>query len=103
MIQEFDKEYVEGVLCALDEHSCLFPQFALTKLNSGLKLLGTGGFSSVYEMYNKERPELSFALKVIGFQRHTISSAEFWNTGRIQWILCQESKYIMRMLHVPPP
>lgn len=98
MIQEFDKEYVEGVLCALDDHSCLFPQFALTKLNSDLKLLGTGGFSSVYEMYNKERPELSFALKVIGFQRHTISSAEFWNTGRIQWILCQESKYIMRML-----
>lgn len=98
MIQEFDKEYVESVLCALDDHSCLFPQFELTKLNSGLKLLGTGGFSSVYEMYNKERSELKIALKVIGFQRHIISSTEFWNTGRIQWILCQESKYIMRVL-----
>lgn len=98
MIQEFNKEYVESVLCALDDHSCLFPQFALEKVNSELKLLGAGGFSSVYEMYNKERPELSFALKVIGFERHTISSTEFWNTGRIQWILCQESKYIMRIL-----
>lgn len=98
MVQEFDKAYVESVLCALDEHDCLFPQFALTKLNNELKLLGTGGFSSVYEMYNKERPELQFALKVIGFQRHTISSVEFWNTGRIQWILCQESKYITRVL-----
>ena len=98
MIQEFNKEYVESVLCALDDYSCLFPQFALKKVNSELKLLGTGGFSSVYEMYNKERPELSFALKVIGFQCHTISSAEFWNTGRIQWILCQESRYIMRVL-----
>ena len=97
-MQEFDKAYVESVLCALDEHNCLFPQFALAKLNNELKLLGTGGFSSVYEMYNKERPDLPFALKVIGFQRHTISSVEFWNTGRIQWILCQESKYIMRVL-----
>ena len=98
MIQEFDKEYVESVLCALDDHAHLFPQFELTKLNSGLKLLGTGGFASVYEMHNKERSELAFALKVVGFQRHIISSAEFWNTGRIQWILCQESKYIMRVL-----
>lgn len=98
MVQEFDKAYVESVLCALDEHHCLFPQFGLTKINNELKLLGTGGFSTVYEMYNKERKELSFALKVIGFQRHTVSSAEFWNTGRIQWILCQESKYIMRVL-----
>lgn len=98
MIQEFNKEYVESVLCALDDNSCLFPQFALKKLNNDLVLLGTGGFSSVYEMVNIQRPELTFALKVIGFERHTICSTEFWNTGRIQWILCQESKYIVRIL-----
>lgn len=98
MIREFNKEYVENVISYLDEHSCLFPQFALKKVNNELKLLGIGGFSSVYEMYNKERKEHSFALKVIGFQKHTVSSVEFWNTGRIQWILCQESKYIMRVL-----
>ena len=98
MIQEFDKAYVESVLNTLEEQDCLFPQFALAKLNNELKLLGTGGFSSVYEMYNKERPGLSFALKVIGFQYHTVSSEEFRNTSRIQWILCQESKFIMRVL-----
>ena len=98
MIPEFDKAYVESVLSALDEQDCLFPQFALTKLNNKLKLLGTGGFSAVYEMYDKERPEHLFALKVIGFQRHTLSSVEFRNTSRMQWILCQESKYIMRVL-----
>ena len=97
-MQEFDKAFVEGVLSVLDERSRLFSQFAFTKSNNELKLLGTGGFSSVYEMYNKERPKLLFALKVIGFQRHTVSSAEFWNAGRIQWILCQESDYIMRVL-----
>ena len=97
-MQEFDKAFVEGILSALDEQSCLFPQFAFTKSNNELKLLGTGGFSSVYEMYNKERPELPFALKVTGFQRHTVGSMEFWSTARIQWILCQESNYIMRVL-----
>ena len=97
-MQEFDKAFVEGVLSALDEQSHLFPQFTFTKSDHGLKLLGTGGFSSVYEMHNKERPELLFALKVIGFRRHTVSSAEFRSTGRIQWILCQESNYIVRIL-----
>lgn len=98
MAQEFDKAYVEELLSALDEQNYLFPQFTFTKLNNELKLLGRGGFSSVYEMYNKERPELTFAVKVIGFQSHKINSVEFGNTSRIQWILCQESRYIMRIL-----
>ncbi len=93
----FDKNAVNRVIVQLDESGCLFPQFGLSKLNNELVLLGQGGFSSVYEMYNKERPDLKFALKVIGFERHTISSAEFWNTGRIQWILCQESRYVARV------
>ena len=97
-MQEFDKAFVEDILSTLDERLCLFPQFAFTKSNHGIKLLGTGGFSSVYEMCDKKRPGLTYALKVIGFQRHTVSSAEFQNTGRIQWILCQESNYIVRIL-----
>ena len=97
-MQEFDKAFAEFVLSALDERACLFPQFAFTKSNNELKLLGTGGFSSVYEMYDKERPKLTYALKVIGFQRHTVNSMEFWSTSRIQWILSQESNYIVRIL-----
>ena len=97
-MSQFDKAFVEYVLNTLDKNSCLFPQFALTKRNDELKLLGTGGFSVVYEMYNKQRPEQTVAMKVIGFQRHTVGSEEFWNTERIQSILCQESGYIMRVL-----
>lgn len=98
MVQGFDKDYVEGVLNTLEEREFLFPQFGLTKQNNELKLLGSGGFSSVYEMYNRERPQLLCALKVMGFQRHTVSSADFGDTGRIQWILSQESRYIMRVI-----
>ena len=94
----FEKEVVEHTLLLLDESMCLFPQFKLTNENNQLKLLGHGGFSSVYEMYNREHPEQKVALKISGFERHTVSSEQFWNTGRMQWILCQESPYIVRML-----
>ena len=97
-MEDFDRTFVENVLSELDEKGCLFAQFSLKKDNNELRLLGTGGFSSVYEMYNKERTDKSFALKVIGFQRHTVSSQEFWNTARMQRILCEESGYIMRIL-----
>ena len=52
-MQEFDKAFVESILSTLDEQLRLFPQFTFTTLNNELKLLGTGGFSSVYEMSNK--------------------------------------------------
>lgn len=94
----FDKDTVNRVIMQLDDCGCLFPQFELSKSNNEPVLLGYGGFSSVYEMSNKERPDLKFALKVIGFGRHTISSSGFWDTENIQWILCQESQYIARVL-----
>ncbi len=97
-MSDFDGIAVEQILTALDTNGCLFPQFKLEIENGRPKLIGSGGFSSVYAMSNIERPELSFALKVTGFARHTVSSEEFWNTGRIQWVLCDESPYIVRIL-----
>lgn len=94
----FDKDTVNRVIMQLDDCGHLFPQFELSKINNEPVLLGYGGFSSVYEMSNKERTDSKFALKVTGFERHTISSASFWDTEKIQWILCRESKYIARVL-----
>lgn len=94
----FDKDTVNRVLMQLDECGYLFPQFELSKISNEPVLLGYGGFSSVYEMSNKERTDLKLALKVIGFARHTISSVDFRDTEKIQWILCRESKYIARVL-----
>lgn len=95
---EFDKKTVDQILIKLDDRLSLFPQFGLKKQNGELQILGRGGFSTVYEMYNKERPELSFAMKVIGFRRHTVTSSDFCRTSRIQWMLEQETKYIVRIL-----
>lgn len=94
----FDKDTVDQVIMQLDDCGYLFPQFELSKSNNEPVLLGYGGFSSVYEMTNKERTDLKFALKVIGFERHTISSVDFWDAEKIQWILSRESKYVVRVL-----
>jgi serine/threonine protein kinase len=92
---------VEQILDSLDQGGFLFPQFGLVKKeNNELELLGRGGFSGVYGMYNRERPDTRFALKVTGFERHTVSPEEFQSTARIQWILCQDSRYIVRILGV---
>ena len=97
---EFDNKKIEQLLIELESAGFLFPQFALKQQESDgmLKLLGRGGYSSVYEMYLKDQPQKAYALKVIGFQRHGVSSREFQSTGRIQWILSQESKYVLRIL-----
>lgn len=95
----FDRDTVDRVMMQLDSSGFLFPQFELSKSNNEPVLLGYGGFSAVYEMSNKERKDLKFALKVIGFERHTIRSVDFWDTEKIQWVLGQESKYIVRVLN----
>ena len=97
-MNRFDRTAAERILKELDDSSRLFPQFALSTENDQLKLLGAGGFSLVYEMFNRERPELKYAVKVSGFQRHLVTSEDFSNSVRIQWILCQESHYILRLL-----
>ena len=89
---------VEQILSALDNGGYLFPQFELYKVNNQPQLLGKGGFAVVYEMVNKERPEFHFALKVIGLEKHVVTSEKFWTTCRYQAILCQESSNIMRVL-----
>ncbi len=90
--------FAEQILLQLEAQGNLFPQFQLTKQNNSLVLLGKGGFSSVYEMYNIERPEKLFALKVMGLERHTVSSREFWETEKLQALLCAESSHVVRIL-----
>ena len=95
----FDKAAVNQVIMQLDGSGWLFPQFELSKSNNEPVLLGYGGFSSVYEMSDKARTGLRFALKVTGFERHTLRSADFWDTEKIQWVLGQESRHIARVLN----
>lgn len=93
-----DRADVEKILVDLDGAGCLFPEFELYKSNNQPQLLGKGGFSVVYEMFHRRNPLKHYALKVIGFERHVVTSEQFWNTARLQYLLCEESPYVMRIL-----
>lgn len=88
----------EQILSALDRDGYLFPEFELHKEQGVPKLLGRGGFASVYEMRGRSRPDRSYALKVTGFGKPGLNSANFRTNVRLQSILTQESPYIVRIL-----
>ena len=93
-----EKDKVEEILCILDAEGCIFPGYELVKMNDKLCLLGTGGFSSVYEMNSFERPESKYVLKVIGFEKHVMTSENFWDTVRLQYLLSEQTPYICRLI-----
>ena len=93
-----EKNAVEELLCMLDQNGSIFQGFEMVKKNNKPKLLGTGGFSSVYEMRCLERPNNRYVLKVIGFANHVVSSEDFWNTIRLQRYLTEHTQYVCRVI-----
>ncbi len=96
---DFWENHAEEILITLDEQGHLFPPLRLNRQGQGLKLLGRGGFSCVYEMADPANPDRSCALKVSGFRAQTIGSKAFRSASRIQWGLSQESPYIVKILY----
>ena len=93
-----EKNGMENILCTLDKEGHIFPGFEIVKENDKPKLLGMGGFSSVYEMRSNDRPNLKYVLKVIGFEKHVLTSDNFWNTVNLQKFLAEKTPYICRLL-----
>lgn len=98
-MQSLDRFAVDEILSSLNKTGWLFPEFEFYMVENRPKLLGYGGFSAVYEMINKKRKDIHYALKVSGFENHTQTSLEFWNTTRIQGILSQDSPFIVRTIY----
>lgn len=93
-----EKSKVEEILCILDEEGCIFPGFEIVKVNNIPCLLGTGGFSRVYEMNCFEKPEEKYVLKVMGFEKHIMTSENFWDTVSLQYSLSEHTPYICRLI-----
>lgn len=91
-------EDIGRILPYLDKNGFLFPEFMLWMPEGELTLLGSGGFSSVYEMASRKNTALRYALKVTGFQRHTTSSQEFRESVRLQRLVGEKSPYVVRIL-----
>lgn len=95
-----DRAAVETLLSRLEEEGYPFAQYQLYKANNRLQLLGKGGFSAVYEMVDRESPNDHYAMKVIGLERHTITSDAFRDTTILQRNLSSQSSGILRIIDV---
>lgn len=97
-MQELDRYNLEKILKECENKEGLFSGVRLGLVDDGLKFIGAGAFSYVYEMESVNDKGESFALKVSGYSRHTVSVEYFEETARIQWILGQESEYVVKMI-----
>ncbi|MCM1143692.1 MAG: serine/threonine protein kinase [Blautia sp.] len=95
-----DRTATETLLGRLEEGGYLFPQYRFHKVDGQLQPLGKGGFSVVYEAVDKDVPENRYAVKVIGLERHVITSDAFQKTIALQRYLSGQSPYILRIIDV---
>lgn len=93
-----ERSKVEEILCTLDAKGCIFPGYEITKVNNHPCLIGTGGFSRVYEMHSLEWSDNKYVLKVIGFEKHIMTSKNFWDTVRLQCLLGEQTPYVCRLI-----
>ena len=94
----WDKTDVETLLEKVDKNGWLFPEFELHKVGNRLQRIGKGGFSVIYEMRSKNCFKANYVIKVIGFEKHSISSKQFEKAVNIQRCLNDASPYVMRII-----
>ena len=95
---DLDIQETEEILDRLDCEGHIFPQYQLYKKDGNLVLLGKGGFSCVYEAFNRQEPEKQYAIKVMGFGRHTMKSEVFNRMVDLQRMLSEQSEHVARII-----
>ena len=93
-----DKLGADKLLLQLEEKQFIDPRYQFVKENNELKLLGTGGFSYVYEMYDSLAPDNHYAAKVVGLGAKAVDEKLILETTQIQYFLSEQSENIMRVI-----
>ncbi len=93
-----DKQGIDKLLLQLEEKQYIDSRYQFIKENNGLKLLGVGGFSYVYEMYDSLAPDKHYAAKVIGLGSKTADEKLVLETAQIQYFLSEQSENVMRVI-----
>ena len=95
----FEDSKINKILIILEERGFLDSNFKFCRNNNELVVLGRGGFSKVYEVYDVNNHKLHYALKVIGFEKKTVTSDQLKETTRLQYMLSQQSCNIQRVIN----
>lgn len=77
MTYSWTREEIEKILIQLNNQMLPFKKYCFTEMGHGMKLLGTGGYASVYEAQTRDRVKSNYAIKVIGFKDKHVEFTEF--------------------------
>ena len=78
------KAQMESILTQLNNEFYPFKKYRFSKTETGMILLGSGGFANIYEMESVNNPKSKYAVKVIGFGDKHVNSEEFKKTVQLQ-------------------
>ena len=84
----------------MEKQEAFDSRYQFCKTDGELKLLGTGGFSSVYEMYDSVAPKRHYAMKIIGLGEKAVDEDFIFETTRIQYFLGEQSENVMRVINL---
>ena len=93
-----DKAKVEKILLQMEEANCIDPRYRFVREKDGLKLLGVGGFSYVYEMEDSLSPNRHYAAKIIGLGSKVIEEQQVYDAAAIQHFSSEMSENVMRVI-----
>ena len=93
-----DKAKVEKILLQMEEANCIDSRYRFVREKDGLKLLGAGGFSYVYEMEDSLSPNRHYAAKIIGLGSKVIEEQQVYDAAAIQHFSSEMSENVMRVI-----
>lgn len=93
-----DRDGVDRLLNSLEKNSFIDPQYSFCRDGKKLVLLGWGGSSYVYEMFNTNHPDRRYAAKIIGVKGKDADAESVKETTKIQYNLSEQSENIMRVI-----
>ncbi len=96
-MQVFNKASIEKVLLQLEGEIFLDCRYKFYKVNNELCLLGLGGSSLVYDMYDSQMPDRHYAIKIYGLNDKLVQS-NLGDNVSAQCYLGEQSKNIVRVI-----
>lgn len=93
-----DKAKVEKILLQMEEANCIDSRYRFVREKDGLKLLGVGGFSYVYEMEDSLSPNRHYAAKILGLGSKRVEEQQVFQAAVIQHNSGELSENVMRII-----
>ena len=93
-----DKAGVEKILLQMEEANCIDSRYRFVREKDGLKLLGVGGFSYVYEMEDSLSPNRHYAAKILGLGSTRVEEQQVFQAAVIQHNSGELSENVMRII-----